>query len=208
MRGGLWACQTQENDDFVTKRVEDIAGDAGLDVKSAPCQYGVEIVFTAKPQEFLNKVRVKNAQLLGPRPSQAEANSMRYPVQAWYATGTRDIDGHLTLDNEDNVGFGNVFSLPGLSTLPVYKVEGSHFRTGLNSELAHMYIVADTTKLQDYLLSAVADYVAVLALAQTQNFDACRPMPSITNLTSPVCGTDLKTAAITDTDPVAYLKAV
>ena len=31
--------------------------------------------------------------------------------------------------------------------------------------------------------------------------------PSITNLISPVCGADLKSAAITDTD-LAYLKAV
>jgi beta-lactamase regulating signal transducer with metallopeptidase domain len=197
-----------EYDDFVTTRVENIAVGAGLEIKSAPCHFGVEIIFTAKPQEFLDKVREINASLLGPKPSQSQANSMRYPVQAWYATGTRDIHGQPVLDDEENAGFGNTFgSLPGLSTVPIYAVEGSHFRTGLNSEMAHIYIVADTSKTEGYRLGAVADYVAVLALSQTQNFDACRPMPSITNLISPVCGVDLKSAAITDTD-LAYLKAV
>ncbi|HWC62043.1 MAG TPA: hypothetical protein VG501_00365, partial [Rhizomicrobium sp.] len=74
-------------------------------------------------------------------------------------------------------------------------------------ELAHIYVIADTGKTQGYELGAVADYVAMLALSQTQSFDACKPMPSITNLISPSCDPELKPKAITDTD-LAFLRGV
>ncbi len=178
---------------FVTKQVEDIAMQAGLSVKQAPCHYSVEIVFTATPQDFLDRVHQIGAQLLGPKPSQAAANgTMRYPIQAWYATGTRDIYGQIMLDDEDSAAFGPPGLAPALSGVPFENVEGLRWRTGLNSELAHIYVVADTGKTQNLELGAVADYVAMLALSQTQNFDACKPIPSITNLISPACGGDLK----------------
>ena len=47
----------------------------------------------------------------------------------------------------------------------------------------------------------------MLALSQTQSFEACKSIPSITNLISPICSADLKPTAITDTD-MAFLKAV
>ena len=95
-----------EYDDFVTSRIEDIAVEAGAGVEQAPCHLNVEVIFTAKPQDFLDKVHQEGALLLGPKPSQAETNSkMRYAIQAWYATGTRGLDGVLQLDDEDNACF-------------------------------------------------------------------------------------------------------
>ena len=94
-----------------------------------------------------------------------------------------------------------------MQSVPFYSVEGNRWRTGLNSELAHIYVIADTSKTEGYELGAVADYVAMLALSQTQSFDSCKPIPSITNLISPACDADLKPKAITDAD-LAYLKGV
>jgi hypothetical protein len=202
-----------EFNDFVTQRIEDIAVQVGVVVKPAPCHFNVEIVFTDKPQEFLDRVHLEGARLLGPRPSQAEAiATMRYAMQAWYATATRDVEGALSLDDEDNIGFVLPVQRPGTAweqfeTVPFRSAEGFKWRTGLNSELAHIYIIADTGKTRDFELGAVADYVAMLALSQTQSFDACKPIPSITNLISPACDADLKPKAITDTD-LAYLRAV
>jgi len=203
-----------EYNQFVTQRVEDIAVEAGVKVMPTACRLNVEIVFTAKPQEFLDRVHAEGARLLGPRPSQADTTSkMRYAIQAWYATATRGLDGILQGDNEDNacfcmqamtVGQGNFGQY---SSTPFYSVEGTRLREGLNSELAHIYVIADTSKTEGYELGAVADYVAMLALSQTQSFDSCKPIPSITNLIAPSCDADLKPKAITDTD-LAYLKAV
>jgi len=203
-----------EYDDFVTSRIEDIAVEAGASVKEAPCHLNVEVIFTAKPQDFLDKVHQEGARLLGPKPSQAATTSkMRYAIQAWYATGTRGLDGILQLDDEDNACFCMQAMAAGqgnfgqYASVPFYSVEGNRWRTGLNSELAHIYVIADTSKTEGYELGAVADYVAMLALSQTQSFDSCKPMPSITNLISPACDADLKPEAITDAD-LAYLKGV
>ena len=200
LRQDLWPSKP-EYEDFVTKRVEDIAADAGLEVKSAPCRYSVEIVFTPEPGEFLDKVHEAGARPLGPNPSQAEASAMmRYPVQAWYAIAARDRSGQLILADADDSGFMG-------GSLPWASVDGFRWRTGLDSELAHIFVVVDASKMQGYKLGEVADYVAMVALSQTQSFGACKPMPSITNLISPACAAGLKPAAITDSD-LAYLKAV
>jgi hypothetical protein len=198
-----------EYDKFVTDRIEAIAVEAGVELLPAPCRLNVEIVFTDKPQDFLDKVHQIGARLLGPRPSQADiVAKMRYPIQAWYATGNRDLAGNLLLDDEDDSDAGFNDSKSGvLPHVPFRSVEGFRWRTGLNAELAHIYVVADTTRTQGYELGAVADYIAMLALSQTQSFDACKPMPSISNLISPACDAELKPKAITDTD-MAFLRGV
>jgi hypothetical protein len=201
-----------EYNKFVTDRVEEIAVETGVTIKSAPCRPNVELVFTDKPQDFLDRVRKDGVRLLGPRPSQSDAVAqMRHPIQAWYATGSRDLDGSLLLDDEDDADAGfNGNSGAGLSVfarVPTRSVEGFRWRTGLNAELVHIYVIADTSQTQRYELGAVADYIAMLSLSQTQSFDACKPMPSITNLISSACDPDLKPKAITDTD-LAFLRGV
>ena len=172
-----------EYNQFVTQRIEDIAVEAGVKLKPTGCPLNVEIVFTAKPQEFLDQVHREGAQLLGPRPSQADTvGKMRYAVQAWYATGTRDVEGTLQLDDDDNAGFNTLASgvsqpFSSFQTVPFYNVEGNRWRTGLNSELAHIYVIADTSKTEGYELGAVADYVAMLALSQTQSFRLLQAHP-------------------------------
>ena len=193
----------EEYSQFVTARIKEVAQEVGAPVEVSPCRTNIDVIFTDKPQDFLDRVRKEGgASLLGPRPSQAvTVGTMRYAIQAWYATGTRDTNGVLLGDDEDNV-FGG-----GIKNLPTRAVMGSLLRTDLHSELTHIYIIADASKTQNYLLGAIADYVAVLALSQTQSFEACKSIPSITNLISPNCDADLKPTAITDTD-MAFLKAV
>src|SRR6185437_8555420 len=119
----------------------------------------IDVIFTDKPQDFLDNVRKQGgARLLGPRASQAESEgTMRYAIQAWYATGTRDIRGLLLSDTEDDddaIG-------ASITDKPERQVEGSLIHTGLKSELLHIYIIADTNKTQNVPLGAAADYVAV-----------------------------------------------
>ena len=195
----------EEYNAYVTERIREVAGYVGAPQQISSCRDNIDVIFTDKPQDFLDRIRKEGgARLLGPLPSHAEiVGTMRYAIQAWYATATRDTNGALIGDDEDGDGlFGS-----SVKDMPQRAVEGSLLRTDLRSELAHIYIIADTGKTQDYPLGAIADYVAVLALSQTQSFEDCKSIPSITNLISPSCGADLKPTAITDTD-MAFLKAV
>ena len=76
---------------------------------------------------------------------------------------------------------------------------------GLRSVFDQIIIVADLTKLADYEIGALADYISLLALTQLNGLDACQQLPSIVNLL--VDGCMQKANALTDND-FAYLSGL
>ena len=112
---------------------------------------------------------------------------MQHPIQAWYATGIEDRNGTLILNDEETTGFtssanGMNGGMGPLATVPSLNVEGSLLRTGLQSEMAHVYVLADTNKTGDFKLGPIADYIAMLALSQTQALTNAARCPA-----SPTC---------------------
>ncbi|HWY63096.1 MAG TPA: hypothetical protein VNW15_14435 [Rhizomicrobium sp.] len=208
---GTEGLSSEDLNQFVTERIEQIAAQSGMPVGVHPCKLNVEIRFTSSPQAFLDQVRVEGPALLTPKRSQvADVAVMRHPIQAWYATGIEDRDGTLILNDEESVGFygsGSGGNLSPLNTVPTMHAEGSLLRTGLQSEMAHVFVVADSGKTGDFRLGPIADYVAMLALSQAPSFDECRPLPSITNLFAAGCGEALKPVSVTDTD-IAFLRGL
>ena len=61
--------------------------------------------------------------------------------------------------------------------------------------------------MNGYEIGRVADYIAMLAISQTETLDACHALQSITNLMSPECDASVKATAITSGD-LAYLRAL
>jgi hypothetical protein len=209
---GTKGLSAEELNQFVTDRVQQIATEAGVPVLTFPCGLNVEIIFTSDPQGFLDKVRVEGPQLLTPKRSTLDtAAVMRHPIQAWYATGIEDRNGMLILNDEESYyytgGLGGANTRGLLGTVPILNAEGSLLRDGLQSEMAHVFVVADKNRTGDFRLGPIADYVAMLALSQAPAFDECRPLPSITNLFVSGCGAALKPATITDPD-IAFLKGI
>jgi hypothetical protein len=75
-------------------------------------------------------------------------------------------------------------------------VTGSRLGDGKTSALYHVVIVAEPAKLLDYEIGTLGDYIALLALAQLSDPDACRNLPSMTNLLVSGCsGTSLSLTA-------------
>ena len=60
-------------------------------------------------------------------------------------------------------------------------------------------------KLYDYEIGALADYITMLALSQPASLDACRVLPSISNMLAGGCTS--VPSRITDGD-LAYLRAL
>ena len=192
----------------MTERIREIAKEAGAPVEAVPCRFNIEVVFTSKPQDFLDAVRQKGARLLGPRESKAVTTGvMHFAIQAWYATATRDNDGTLVPDDEDDMVWPGTVSTTPARNSDTKVVQGSRLRTGLQSEMAHVYIIADNSKTGDYKLGPIADYIAMLGLSQTQIYDTCRRLPSISNLLAPDCADTLKADSIIAGD-VADLKGL
>ena len=67
-----------------------------------------------------------------------------------------------------------ILNLPHASA---HTVTGSRLGDGLSSELYNVLIVAEPAKLMDYEIGTLADYAAVLALAQPASMDTCEELP-------------------------------
>jgi hypothetical protein len=199
---------------LVTGRVRQVADMVGAPVGAAGCKSNVDIVFTLHPQVLLDEVRQKTPVLLGYHDAAQEERlaTVTHPVQAWYTTQTVDLNGTTYVDDKlrNHGGFSTVGSFGpkyGNVFVPDARVEhatASRIVDSLSSELYHVVIVVDLAKVDGRTIGALSDYIAILSLAQTQTFETCQPVASITNLVSSGCDADVKTSEVTAND-LAYL---
>lgn len=181
--------------DFVTKRIRDIARDIGAPVNdSESCSPNLQIIFTEHPQAMLDTIRTKLPELLGYHyaPQARELATVTHPIQGWYATGSRDRNNQLMVDDP--------------YAMNTATVEGSRLRTGLRSEFISVTVVVDMAAAENQEIGSITDHVAMLAFAQAKAFERCHDVPSITNMLLD-CDTDLKAVALSTYDR-AYLKAL
>lgn len=202
---------------FITDRVKQIAGDAHAPVSSDPaCKPNIEIVFTTTPQALIDNVRKQNEAYLGYADSAAAVDALARvtrPIQAWYLTATVDLRGNVLVDSAKtppteitlpdpyhNPPFITVYTKQGAMS-----VTGTRLGDGLRSGFYHVVIVADPTKLVEYEMGAVGDYIAMLALSQLSSLDTCQALPSIVNLLAAGCAQ--KPDGLTEND-AAYLRGL
>jgi hypothetical protein len=202
---------TPQFNDVVLQDLRKVAGMVGAAAKAAGCKPNIIITFTGEPDALLTAAKEKNPYILG---TGASRNfTMTHPVQAWYGTATMDLRGNVTQDSDDigmtnppGKGFGTL-PMAGVGGVPTVAREGSLIRDGMASTFSTVFVVVDLKKVGAAPLSAIADYVTMLALAQTDSYDRCEPLPSISNLMADGCSADKKVTAITPSD-IAFLRGV
>jgi hypothetical protein len=213
---------------LVVKRVKEVAAQIGVRVSTNPvCHPNIVIAFTRTPQALLDNIRKDNKEWLGYYSSPEELErlgTMTRPIQAWYSTATVDLNGRRQIDSAQITGRGLkivapcsimtqatpgapragdlcTFSLPNAIKA---EVKGSKLTDGLQAAFDHIVIIANP-RMMHSTVSTVADYIAVLALAQINSLDTCQALPSITSLLAPGCAR--AATEITEND-MNYLKAV
>jgi hypothetical protein len=193
---------------FITTRLIAIARQAGAPVDANPkCRPNIEIVFTSKPQELANMLRKDHRPYLGYFDNFHQVDALAkvtHDVQAWYLTATVGYGGMLRVDNPRADFLNGMTGMSGPTGLEgghvYYAAGGGRLNNGVSSGLYNVIIVADLSKLGDYEMGSLADYIAMLALSQPRSFDACWEVPSITNLLAKDCKPERKTATISDND--------
>jgi hypothetical protein len=193
---------------FITRRLTAIARNAGAPVNADPkCRHNIQIIFTDKPQVLADELRKNHRPYLGYFDNLHQADELatvKHDIQAWYLTATVDFRGALFVDNPRAKFFNGAAASQPVSASNIavegYAARGGRLNNGISSTLYDVIIVADPSKLGDYEMGSLADYIAMLALSQPKSFDACWEVPSITNLLSRDCDTSRKTATISDND--------
>ena len=220
---------------LVVQRVKDVAAQVGVRVSTNPiCTPNIVIAFTSTPQIFLDSIRKDHRQWLGYQSSSEELDrlgTVTHPIQAWYSTATVDLQGHREIDDPhtDNNGRGLLVSGPcylvgdgggGISAASRgnpgrictkvvpnaigVTVAGSRVSDGLRATFDHVTIIANPLSVQASM-TAIDDYIAVLALAQINSLDTCQALPSITSLLASGCTQAVDSLTAND---LGYLKAV
>lgn len=88
--------------DFVTKRIKEIAVEAGARVdERAKCKPNIEVFFTKAPQALMEDIRQNYEGYIGYYDNRAERDRLTtfaHPIQALYSTATRDLHGQINID--------------------------------------------------------------------------------------------------------------
>lgn len=210
---------------YMTERIRNVAASVGAPVDSdASCKPNIEVIFTTAPQGLLDNVRKTQPVLLGYHDNSSEAEELAKvtrAIQSWYTTATDDLRGRPEVDSGASGGMtmniqplavpgGGVQGPTGTITLTLphasaQTVTGSRLGDGLSTELYNVLIVAEPAKLVNYEIGTLADYVAMLALAEPASLETCEELPSISNLLVKDCAAT--TQHLTDGD-LAYLRAL
>jgi len=194
---------------FVTQRLKDIAVTVGAPINATQsCTPNIEIVFTTTPQDLLDNICAHEVDYLGYVESSArrkELATVTRPVQAWYATETKDLAGMTKLDTAQRTPGGVKMGPIDLPFATYARTTGNHIDDGVRSTFNHIIIVVDLNKLAGHEIGALTDYIAMLALTQLNSLDTCQELPSIVNMWAPGC--DQKTNATADSD-LAYLRGL
>lgn len=210
---------------YVTARIKEVAASVGAPVDGdVSCKPNIEVVFTTAPQGLLDNVRKTQSVFLGYHDNSSQADELAkvtHVIQSWYTTATDDMRGRPEVDSGASGGMtmniqplavpgGGVQGPTGTITLTLphasaQNVTGSRLGDGLSTEFYNVLIVAEPAKLMNYEIGTLADYVAMLALAEPSSLDTCEELPSISNLLAKDCAAT--TEHLTDGD-LAYLRAL
>jgi hypothetical protein len=195
-------------DAFIARRIVTLAGEVHAPVaRSASCTPNVHVIFSPQPKAQMADIAKRRESLLGVHfaAQLRRVSTVSRPIQSWYLTGVRDTTGerHLegnvqaNVDVNDLVRGGADIGGGGQAGSPdqLHGRAGSRLGADMSAEIVHALIIADSGKVADAKIGAVADYIAMLALAKWDGLQACSPAPSILNLMAEGCAADAPVAA-------------
>lgn len=184
----------REFDDFVARRIVEIAREVHAPIaEGAACAPNIHVIFTSDPKAQLADIARRKDILVGFYYSRAQLQKLSTfsrPVEARYVTRNRDDTGQSRLEIHDPLSW----------TDPPRGRAGSRLGSGMSTEIVHSLILADANKVAGEKVDAVADYIAVLALARWQGLERCNAIPTILNLLAEGCDADARPEAATPAD--------
>jgi len=182
---------------FVEETVRRIAREAGApdggDCAGMPAN--ALIVFTTRPQAFMDDVRRHHLGLLGYHffGQRKAIASFAPPMKSWHVSMTEIPGAYQAIDH----AYG---PSPPAGT-------GSRIRPQYKSRFAFALVVVDSNAIEDQAVGPVAARIAMLALTDTREREGCSPIPSVLDFLDPACGEGPGSEGLTAYDE-AYLKAL
>jgi hypothetical protein len=129
---------------------------------------------------------------------------VKHDIQSWHAIQTVDLRGNKLIDSR-NAGLGGTQGNPMQANAS--SSTGMRIGDGLRSAYYSGLVVANPNKLGDAEIGALADHIAMLALAQPATMGVCQELPSVLDMTNPTCRKEAPVKGLTKAD-TGYLKGL
>jgi hypothetical protein len=154
---------SKEQGEFVLARLSEIARNARVPLAGETCDPNFRIIVTAQPAPFLSKLGEEMIKADRLARSQVEKFvSMPRPIRVWRSIGLTSIDGsnHIRAHGEDEY-----FREPSSATLP--SQYGSRLNVSLvTRDIESAVVIVDATQVHALNFGQLADYIALIGLAQ------------------------------------------
>ena len=196
----------------IRTRIEGVAKTLGLRVVTSRCTENIEILFSQRPQYWLDWIAVHRDSALGFHgvPQTKALKTVVRSVQAWYVTSTHSEAGGTAaaLNGTGINGFSardeTVDNYEGRSPVGCGY---SRLTSCLQSVFSNVLVFVDSGRLKDRGLGPLADYLAMVTLSQPRTLDGCGALPSVIDFFAATCPGRVAPNRLTRTD-LAYLKAL
>ena len=196
----------------IRTRIEGVAKTLGLRVVTSRCTENIEILFSQRPQYWLDWIAVHRDSALGFHgvPQTKALKTVVRSVQAWYVTSTHSEAGGTAaaLNGTGINGFSardeTVDNYEGRSPVGCGY---SRLTSCLQSVFSNVLVFVDSGRLKDRELGPLADYLAMVTLSQPRTLDGCGALPSVIDFFAATCPGRVAPNRLTRTD-LAYLKAL
>jgi hypothetical protein len=179
---GVHNLTTTDAAQYIVDRISQEAADVGLEPGEPGCRPEVVIIFTTDAK-YLATYLVKNRiRLFLPGMGRSGMNLSRDALDA-FAKSDKPVrwwDVSMPVDPHTN---GRAIRLSEDDNAPAVAVEGpSRIHSGTRDDLQQVIIIVDTTKLHGTTWQQLADYLAVVSLAQVNPDANLAAFDSILNL--------------------------
>jgi hypothetical protein len=196
-------------DAFIAQRIIAVANQVHAPVaKATDCKPNIHVIFTPTPQAQLDDIAKRKDILIGVHYNSQfkRLTTFNRPIGAWYVTRVRDDSGksHLELNVPPPASISEAIDGDDRP----HGRAGSRLSNGMTAEVVHSLILADANKVAGEKIDAIADYVAVLALAKWRGLERCNAIPTILNLMAEECVDPPRAATAADLALLTGLYAV
>jgi hypothetical protein len=179
----------RDHGEFVLTRVSQIASDAGVPLAPEKCRGNFYVIVTADPDALLKAWVKRDISLFGDAGGakiRAFLNSTR-PVRVWYNADLDTADG-LPLTAND--GTAQVATGPAIGGGPLAGAPGNDHALGFRlkhdevRDLSSVFVLVDSRRARGVSFGQLADYIALIGLAELRVDANVGDAPTILHLFS------------------------
>jgi hypothetical protein len=183
--------------EFVLARVSEVARAAGTPLAGERCRANLYILVTRQPQDLLRAMEARNKSFtFGLAPSRLIDDFISTPraVRVWYHTAERTPEGMPLLNlsgpnwNSTETAVGPGASQVADNQSPLNKAgadpwaQATHLTLNFVWDIFRVFVIVDRTRLPGISRGQIADYIAMVALAEINAEGPPADSPTILNL--------------------------